>query len=44
MKKFFLFALAGLVLSASACKVQTCPASSKAAPPAAKPAPAVKRV
>ncbi len=31
MKKFLLLACAGLLVSATACKVETCPAYSKAA-------------
>ena len=38
MKKFVLFAFAGLLLSATACKTQTCPAYGKTAP-TPKPAP-----
>lgn len=41
MKKFALLAIAALLLGASACKVETCPAYSKSAP--AKPAPVARR-
>jgi hypothetical protein len=41
MKKFLILAFAGLLLGATACKVETCPAYGKAAP--TKPAPIAKR-
>jgi hypothetical protein len=41
MKKFVIFAFAGLLLGAASCKTQTCPAYGKAAP--VKPVPTAKR-
>jgi hypothetical protein len=43
MKKVLLLVLGGLLLSASACKVETCPAYSKAPVAPAKAAPVAKR-